>query len=92
MTCVVYIDTECIYTECTNFILKRFNKTFPSEVKTRMMGRPKLDGANILIDALEIPLTAEQFVEELYELLFQRFPNAKLLPGKIVSASVVNTL
>ena len=47
-----------------------------------MMGRPRHEGAKILIDALELPFTPEQLVDELYELLFQRFPHAKLLPGK----------
>ena len=46
-----------------------------------MMGRPRHESAKILIDALDLPLTPEGFVDELYELLFQKFPHAKLLPG-----------
>lgn len=76
-----HLDTESVYSSCTNSILARYNKTFPPEVKKRMMGRPRHESAQVLIDALQLPMTAEELVDELYVLLFQKFPEAKLLPG-----------
>ena len=48
-----------------------------------MMGRRPLEAAKMLVDALELPLSAEEFNSELYKRLTPRFPDAKLMPGDI---------
>ncbi len=45
------------------------------------MGRKPIDGAKILVDELQIPLTPEEFHLELYGNLMDKFPNAPFLPG-----------
>ena len=52
-----------------------------------MMGRPPLDAAQVLVDELQIPMTAKEFHAELYGELMNMFPDAKLLPGK---ASIIS--
>lgn len=47
-----------------------------------MMGRRPLEGAQVLVDELKLPLTAEEFHRELYGNLMEKFPDAKLLPGE----------
>lgn len=46
-----------------------------------MMGRRPLEATQVLIDALQLPLTAEEFNKELYEKLYDMFPHAELMPG-----------
>ena len=75
-------DTESIYSECIGIIIARYNKVLTPFLKIQMMGRPRLESAKILIDGLELPLTPEDFTEELYSMLYERFPQASLLPGK----------
>ena len=75
-------DTETIYSECIGIIVARYNKVLTPFLKIQMMGRPRLESAKILIDGLELPLTPEDFTEELYSMLYERFPRASLLPGK----------
>ncbi len=62
-------------------ILDRYGKTFEWSLKAKMMGRKPLEGAKILVDTLDIPLTPEEFHKELYGKLMDMFPTAKLLPG-----------
>ena len=47
------------------------------------MGRPRLEAAQVVVDDAGIPLTAEEFSEELYTLLFERFPTARYMPGMV---------
>ena len=36
----------------------------------------------MVVEALELPLSAEQFHDELYSSLSELFPNAQMMPGK----------
>lgn len=75
------VDTECLYTQVTQGILDRYGLTFDWALKARMMGRRPMEGAKILVDSLNLPMTPEEFHSELYATLMDIFPEAKLLPG-----------
>jgi pseudouridine 5'-phosphatase len=77
----VLLDTEPIYHEVTEGILQRFGKTFDFSVRSRMMGRPALDSAKILIEATKIPMTPSEYLETRDPLQNERFKTCKLLPG-----------
>jgi len=66
----------------TQEILDRYGLTFEWSLKAKMMGRKPLEGAKILVDTLDLPLTPEEFHHELYGKLMDMFPEASLLPGK----------
>lgn len=75
------LDTEIFYTEITQMIAGRYGKTFDWSVKSQMIGRPAIDSATALIQALQLPITPEQYIEEKEQYLEDRFPNAKAKPG-----------
>ena len=75
------LDTEVLYTKGTQQILDRFGKTFEWSLKTKMMGRKPIDGATVLVEALQLPMTPEEFHTELYGNLMDLFPDAELMPG-----------
>ncbi len=75
-------DTEVLYTECTQTILDRYGLVFDWSVKSKMMGRPPLVAAQVLVDELKLPMTAEEFHGELYGTLMEKFPDARLMPGE----------
>ena len=83
-------DTESLYTETTQDICSQYGKTFDWSVKSRMMGRRPLEAAKMLVDALELPLSAEEFNSELYKRLTPRFPDAKLMPGDVIRLKPCN--
>ena len=63
-------------------MLDPYGKTFEWSVKSKMMGRSSIGAAQVLVEDLQLPLTAEEFVKMSKEKLMQQFPSAPLLPGK----------
>jgi pseudouridine-5'-monophosphatase len=60
----VLLDTERFYTEVTQAIVGRYGKTFDWSVKANMVGRPALDSARYLVEALELPISPETYLQE----------------------------
>ncbi len=87
VTCVIYdmdgllLDTEGIYTSVTRRIVGRFGKTYDWSIKQHMIGRPALESARFLVETLDLPISAEQYLEERESLLRERFPAAAAMPG-----------
>ena len=75
------LDTEPIYTEVTQEIVRRFGKNFDWSLKSQMIGKKAIESAHILVDSLDLPITAEDYLEERKDLLAQKFPLASALPG-----------
>jgi len=77
----VLLDTERLYTASTQQIVGRFGKTFDWSVKGDMIGRPALDSARHLVDALALPITPEQYLAEREVILETLMPTAEAMPG-----------
>lgn len=75
------LDTEGIYTEVTDSIAKRHGKTFDWAVKQHSIGRGSQDFAEYVISALELPMSAEEFLTVRQPMLDERFPHAQPMPG-----------
>ncbi|MBF0352911.1 MAG: HAD-IA family hydrolase [SAR324 cluster bacterium] len=75
------LDTEQFYTIVTQEIVGKFGKTFDWSVKSRMIGKKAIDAANILVNALNLPIKPEQYLEQRNERLRELFPSAEPLPG-----------
>ena len=88
---VFFAETESLYTKVTQGILDRFGKKFEWNLKSQIMGRPPLVGAKVVVDTLQIPLEPETFLDELHAELDKIFPEAELMPGKVVVGGQPNT-
>jgi HAD superfamily hydrolase (TIGR01509 family) len=75
------LDTEGIYTEVTNDIAKTHGKTFDWAVKQHTIGRGSQDFAEYVINALELPISAEEFLTIRQPMLDDRFPHAQPMQG-----------
>src|SRR6185295_15326549 len=60
----VLLDTERFYTEVTQAIVGRWGKTFDWSVKGNMIGRPARDSARYLVETLQLPITADEYLRE----------------------------
>ena len=77
------LDTEPIYCQVNETIASRYGKTFTTEVYRKIMGRQAMDCAQILVEALDLPLTAEEHLAARNELIFDMLPEAKPMPGAL---------
>jgi len=77
----VLLDTERLYTEATQEIVGRFGKRFDWSVKAHMIGRPARDSARYLVETLELPMTADEYLREREVLFRTLMPTAQALPG-----------
>src|SRR3954469_11116391 len=75
------LDTEPFYTEVTQTIVGRYGHTFDWTVKSRMIGKKASDSARILVDALKLPITPEDYIRERESMLATLFPSAQAMPG-----------
>lgn len=77
------LDTESLHERVNSEIVGRYGKTFDKQVKLAIAGRPTLDSARVLVDLLQLPVTAEEYLSERNKLLYPLYPTAKALPGTI---------
>ena len=75
------LDTEPFYTEVTQTIVSRYGHTFDWSVKSQMIGKKASESARILVEALKLPITPEDYLREREVLLAELFPKAQPMPG-----------
>ena len=77
----VLLDTEPFYTEVTREIVAEYGKTFDWSIKQHMIGRPAIEAARYLVDALKLPISPEDYLERRVPMLEERFLSSPAKPG-----------
>ncbi len=77
----VLLDTEPIYTHVTQAIVGQWGKVFDWSVKSNMIGRRSIDSARYLVERLELPITAEEYLDLRQSGLDEGFRNAPAIAG-----------
>jgi pseudouridine-5'-monophosphatase len=70
----VLLDTEPLYTEATSIIVGEYGKSYTWDLKRRIMGGSATSGAEFIVAALELPISASEYLQrrrKLLERLFQ---------------------
>ncbi|QIW97795.1 hypothetical protein AMS68_003313 [Peltaster fructicola] len=76
------LNTEDLITQCINTILSRYDKPeLPWSIKARIQGRSARDSNVILLNWAQLPITENEYVEQLKGLHDEVFPTAEPLPG-----------
>lgn len=77
----VLLDTENLYTDATKRILGPLGDRFDWRIKERMMGRAPLEAARILIEALDAPLSPQEYLDQKRPILLELFRSSVPKPG-----------
>ncbi|XP_022912262.2 pseudouridine-5'-phosphatase-like [Onthophagus taurus] len=77
------LDTETIYEKVYDEIANEYGKSYTNEVKLKILGRPEIDGANIFVQELGIPLTGKEFLSKFKPIALERLQNPEFLPGVV---------
>jgi pseudouridine-5'-monophosphatase len=77
------LDTEPFYTQATQEVVREFGKTFDWGLKARMMGRPAMESARFLVEALDLPITPEEYLRRREKTMLRLFPTAEARPGAL---------
>ncbi|KAH9492344.1 hypothetical protein Btru_024388 [Bulinus truncatus] len=75
------LDTERVYTECLEEICAESGHRYTWDIKAKQMGMKEHESAKLCIDALNLPLTVEEYLEKLRAKLAEKLPSAETLPG-----------
>lgn len=77
------LDTEPFYTKAHQIIAARFGKVFDWSVKSKMIGLRAEDSAKVLLGALRLPYSVEEYLETRSHILRELFPQAEPMPGAV---------
>ncbi len=77
------LDTEPFYTKTNQAIAARYGKTFDWTLKSRVIGLRAADTARILVEALQLPITPEEYLRLRKQTLEALFPRAEPMPGAV---------
>ena len=77
------LDTEPIHALMIEKVVSRYGKVFDRTLQSKFSGRTALDSAKIVVELLELPITAEVLLEERELFLAQLLPHAQPLPGVV---------
>src|SRR5579872_3289027 len=77
----VLLDTEDFYTQATQAVVGRYEKTLDWSLKVRTMGRDARLSAKLIVEELGIPLTPEALLAETMPILESLFARTPAKPG-----------
>ncbi|XP_029156828.1 LOW QUALITY PROTEIN: pseudouridine-5'-phosphatase-like [Nylanderia fulva] len=77
------LDTEHLYTKAFNRIINRYGKEFTWDHKAKTMGFKTKDVASFAVEELELPITAEEFWQEIVGIFKELFPHTSTMPGAV---------
>jgi HAD superfamily hydrolase (TIGR01509 family) len=77
------LDTESIHEKVNQEIARRYDRTYDKLLKLKVAGRTTLESAKILVDGLQLPLTAEEYIKQRNQIIYQLYPTSQPLPGAV---------
>ena len=75
------LNTESIHEAVNQIVAQRYGKAYSPAVKAQVVGKRALESSQAFVDAAGLPITAEACLAARYELLWERYGDAELMPG-----------
>lgn len=75
------LDSETLYTQAYNRITLKYGKEYTWEHKAKIMGFQGREASKAIVKMLELPITSQEFEEELAKIYEEIFLGCNLMPG-----------
>ncbi|KAL1470039.1 hypothetical protein MTO96_040708 [Rhipicephalus appendiculatus] len=75
------LDSEKLYSAAAETVVSRYSKEFTWDLKKRVLGSTAADAAHTVVEALGLPLTADEYMVAVDRIFRKTVPNAQLMPG-----------
>jgi len=62
-------------------VASKFGKTYNLDLRYRVLGAPELDGAKMVVNELNLPISIEEFLNMVHAIENKVLPNVPILPG-----------
>lgn len=69
--------------EVFSIILSKYDKSYTSEVREKVLGTVEKDSCAIIVKELDLPISPEELLAQQRQLQREMLPKTKLMPGKI---------
>lgn len=79
----VLLDTEPLYLQAIAEVAARYGKVYDWSVKSQCIGRGTLEAAQVIVDALDLPLSPRALVQERDVILLPLLAKAAPMPGAV---------
>jgi len=86
------LDTEPLYQTAYSEVISRFGKDYDQELRSNVLGRGEEEGAQMIVTAKQLPITAEELLNQRDELLEVLFLDCKPMPGAVELTKHLNKL
>ena len=77
------LDTESLNERVNGEIVQRYGKTFTAEIKMAIAGTTAINSAQTIIDRLDLPITAREYLTQRNKILYPLYATAKTFPGAV---------
>lgn len=77
----VLLDTEKIHEKSVAAVASKFGKTYDLGLRYRVLGAPEFDGAQMIVNELNLPISIEEFLNLVHAIENKVLPNVAILPG-----------
>ena len=75
------LNTEIFYSQAANAVVSRHGKSFNNDLKSRIVGRPTVESATLLVNELQLPISPEDYLKQRNKILKDLMPDAQPMPG-----------
>ncbi|XP_014088525.1 probable pseudouridine-5'-phosphatase [Bactrocera oleae] len=75
------LDTEVVYEEIVRQIAGSFNKSYPRDVRIKLLGTTEQKSAEIAVNELELPITVEEYLKIFSNKCKEMLGNSPLMQG-----------
>ncbi|KAJ8951826.1 hypothetical protein NQ318_019800 [Aromia moschata] len=75
------LDTERINDEAIAEVAENYGRVFTSDLRRKVDGTPAAEKARVVIEALDLPLSQQEFIDLVREIYDPKIPNCPFMPG-----------